>query len=131
MTNATGKNILLSQSKAGASDDIQVITLPHNAHRNSNSTEVKVEVPGVDPSTIEVGFDGNQIQIRCERGVLSLPVDPTVDTSKIRADIVWGMLTLQIPLPEPPASRSIKVNIHETTAPKAKSHSKVLEDVLG
>jgi HSP20 family molecular chaperone IbpA len=131
MANATTKNILLSQSKTGASEDIQAPALSHNVYLNSYSTEVKIEVPGVDPSTIEVGFENNQIEVRCERGVLSFPVDPTVDISEIKADIVWGMLTLQIPLPEPPVSRSIKVNIHETTAPKVKSHSKVQVEPVG
>ncbi len=120
---------MLSQQKIGQPDNTQVLTLPHTETQTDTTTEIKVEVPGIDPSTIEVDFVNNQIQIHCEHGGLNIPVDPAVDTTKIKADIVWGMLTLQIPLPEPPASRTIKVNIHETTAPKAKSHTKVLEEV--
>ena len=113
MADTNTKNIILSQSKVGQGDDTRIPTLSHTVVRNETSTEVKVEVPGVDPNSIVVGFDNNQIQVQCERGSFSLAVDPTVDPSRIRADIVWGMLTLQIPLPQPPVSRSIKVNIHD------------------
>ncbi len=122
---------MLSQQKISQIDSVQVPLLPHTERQTATTTEIKVEVPGIDPSTIGVSFEDNALHVCCERGEFSLPVDPAVDTSKIKADIIWGMLTLVIPLPEPPVSRSIKVNIHETTAPKAKPHSKVPEDVLG
>ena len=115
---------MLSQHKIGQNDEVEVLTLPHTATKTAATTEVKVEVPGIDPSTIEVGFVNNQLQIHCENGSLSIPVDPTVDTSKIKADILWGLLTIVIPLPEAPEARSIKVSIHEAApakkpAPKA------------
>jgi len=50
--------------------------------------------------------------------VLTIPVDPTVDPAKIKADILWGMLTLSVPIPEPPVSRTIKVGIHDTAPVK-------------
>jgi HSP20 family molecular chaperone IbpA len=109
---------MLSQQKIGQSDDVEVLTLPHTATKTATTTEVKVEVPGIDPSTIEVGFVNNQLQIHCEHGSLSIPVDPAVDTSKIRADILWGLLTVVIPLPEAPEARTIKVSIHDSAPPK-------------
>jgi len=118
MADTNTKNIILSQSKVGQGDDTRIPTLSHTVIRNETSTEVKVEVPGVDPNSIVVGFDNNQIQVQCERGSFSLAVDPTIDPSRIRADIVWGMLTLQIPVPQPPVSRSIKVNIHDPSERK-------------
>ena len=124
MPNTNTRNLVLSQPKAGQGESIQVLTLPHTTIQTATSTEVKVEVPGVDPSTISVGFDHNSLQVHCDRGELNLPVDPTVDVSKIKADILWGMLTLSIPLPETPEARSIRVSIHESApakkpAPKA------------
>jgi HSP20 family protein len=44
---------------------------------------LKLEVPGIDPSTINVEFDNNTLHVECPRGVLTLPVDPSVDTNKI------------------------------------------------
>jgi HSP20 family molecular chaperone IbpA len=121
MSNTTTRNLVLSQPKAGQGDNIQVLTLPHTTIQTESHTEVRVEVPGIDPSTIEVGFENNLVQVHCDRGELILPIDPTVDVSKIKADILWGLLTLSIPLPEVPEARSIKVSIHDT-APARRKH---------
>lgn len=93
-------------------------TLVHTSSQNETTTEIKVEIPGIDPATIHVGFENNTLQVQCEKGELSLAVNPTVDTSKIKADIKWGMLTLLIPLPEPPVARVIKVSVHDATPVK-------------
>ena len=112
---------MLSQQKVGQGDHTQAPTLPHTSIQNGTATEIKVEVPGIDPSTIEVGFEDNTLQVHCEKGVLTLPVDPTVDTSKIKADILWGLLTLVVPLPVPPAARNIKVSVHDAVPAKKPS----------
>ena len=121
------KNLVLSQPKTSQSEVVQVTTLLHTTRQIDNTTEVKVEVPGVDPSTINVGFERNLLQVRCSKGELTLPIDPTVDVSKIKADIMWGLLTLTIPLPEPPEARTIKVSIHDA-APAKKPAAKVSEE---
>ena len=118
MSNTTTRNLVLSQPKAGQGENIQVLALPHTTIQTAASTEVKVEVPGVDPSTIGVGFEHNLLHVHCDKGELTLPIDPTVDASKIKADILWGMLTLSIPLPETPEARSIRVSIHESAPAK-------------
>ena len=120
MSNTSTKNLILSQSKTGQSEVVQVTTLPHTTRQTDNTTEVKVEVPGVDPSTINVGFERNLLQVRCSKGELTLPIDPTVDVSKIKADIMWGLLTLSIPLPEVPEARTIKVSVHDSVPAPAK-----------
>jgi HSP20 family molecular chaperone IbpA len=126
MSNTNTRNLVLSQPKAGQGENIQVLTLPHTTIQTETSTEVKVEVPGIDPSTIGVDFDNNLLQVCCDRGELILPIHPTVDASKIKADILWGLLTLSIPLPEVPEARTIKVSVHDAApapvkkpAPKA------------
>jgi HSP20 family molecular chaperone IbpA len=98
-----------------------VLTLPHTTVQTETSTEVKVEVPGIDPSSITVGFENNLLQVNCTNGELTLPIDPTIDVSKIKADILWGMLTLSIPLPEVPEARTIKVSVHDSAPTKGKS----------
>jgi HSP20 family molecular chaperone IbpA len=120
MANTTTKNILLSQPKIGQNEAIPTVALAYTVVNKEKTIEVKAEVPGIDPSTIEVGFKEHTIHVSCAKGELSIPVSPTVDTSKIKADIVWGMLTLVIPLPEPPASGKIKVSIHDSAPVKGK-----------
>jgi hypothetical protein len=52
-----------------------------------------------------------------------------VDPAKIKADILWGMLTVNVPLPKPPVSRSIKVSVSDTIKHTAsKTHEKVTEE---
>jgi len=126
MSNTNTRNLVLSQPKAGQGESIQVLTLPHTTVQTATSTEVKVEIPGVDPSTIGVGFEHNLLHVHCDKGELTLPIDPTVDASKIKADILWGMLTLSIPLPEAPEARSIRVSVHESAPakkPAPKTHT--------
>jgi len=120
MSNTNTKNLVLSQPKTGQTETVQVLTLPHTTIKTETSTEVKVEVPGIDPSTIGVGFENNLLHIQCDRGELTLPIDPTIDVSKIKADILWGLLTLSIPLPETPEARTIKVSVHDSVPAPAK-----------
>lgn len=113
MSAVTAKNLILSQPKTGQSDAQPVTLLTHTTYAEESATVVKIEIPGVDPSTVDVSFENNNVHVNCERGTLSLPVDPTIDTSKIKGDILWGMLTLTIPLPAPPVAHSIKLSIHD------------------
>jgi HSP20 family molecular chaperone IbpA len=129
MASTTTKNMLLSQPKIGQSEIISTVTLTHTVINTEEAIEIKAEVPGVDPSTIEVSFEDHTVYVRCEKGVLSVPVTPVVDITRAKADIVWGMLTLIIPLPEPPASGKIKVSIYDTVPVKSKPSVKpVLEE---
>lgn len=114
MSSVTTKSLLLSQPKSGQYEVTPTTILPHTSTLTANSTEIKVEVPGVDPTTVDVNFEDNTLFVKCERGELTLPVNPSADTTKIKADVMWGMLTLSIPLPEPPVARSIKVSLHDT-----------------
>jgi HSP20 family molecular chaperone IbpA len=128
MSSTTTKNILLSQPKIGSSGESFAELLTHRLVQGENSTTVQVEIPGVDPASVEVKCENNTLLISCSKGQLTVPVEPTTDVSKIKADIQWGMLTLQIPNPEVPQARSIKVSVHEPVAkvesrPPAKSHT--------
>ena len=111
------KNLLLSQPKAGQFEGVPPTYLTHSVEHKEDCTEIRVEIPGIDPSTVNVELDNNTLHIECARGVLTLPVDPTVETGRIKAEIVWGMLTLTVPLPKAPEARSIKVSIHDANAP--------------
>jgi len=128
MSNTSTRNLVLSQPKAGQNEVAQVTTLPHTVHSDGKITEITVEVPGVDPTTIDVRFDNNILQVSCSRGEFTLPLNPTIDASKIKADILWGMLTLTIPLPEAPEARTIKVSIHEAAPAKKPAAKPMAKD---
>jgi HSP20 family protein len=128
MSSTTTKSLVLSQPKIGSVTEVAPASLPHRTFHDEHETVTEVEVPGIDPATVDVQFDQNVLTVLCEKGQLTIPVGPTVDTSKVKADIKWGMLTLRVPKPEVPPSRSIRVSIHEGAAkteskPAVKAHT--------
>lgn len=126
MSNVSTKSLILSQPKVSQTETISAPTLPFTSVTFDNYTETKVEIPGVDPSEVCVDFEAGALSVECARGVLVVPLDSTVDPSKIKADIQWGMLTLTVPLPDIPASRSIKVSVHDV--PKKTSTKFTVEE---
>ena len=131
MSNTTSKNLLLSQQKVGQnSEGNTTAILSHTktvepGKKEGETFEVfQVEIPGVDPSTVSIECENYTLRISCERGNLSIPVTPTTDLGQIKADILWGMLTLTIPQPLPPAPQAIKVSIHDAVK---KAPTKVTE----
>lgn len=126
MSNVLTKNLVLSQPKAGLGESGPTTpTLVHTSSSTEDSTVVKVEIPGIDPSTVEVDFVGNTLHVKCESGELTLPLNSNTETSKITAEILWGLLTLTIPTPAPPATGSIKVSIKDAVK---KAPAKSTED---
>lgn len=121
MSATATKNIILSQPKIGSGPEAQLPTLVHTTTQTEFDTVVKVEIPGVDPSTVEVICENNTLTVRCPKGEVLIPINPTSDTSKIEADILWGVLTLRIPLPPAPVAHSIKVNTLDAVK---KTHAK-------
>jgi HSP20 family molecular chaperone IbpA len=113
MSSTTTKNILLSQPKIGSNSESVISSLTHQVSSSSEETVIEVEIPGVDPSTVEVKCESNTLVISCSKGQFSTYLEPSTDISKIKADIQWGMLTLKIPAPEIPQARAIKISIHD------------------
>ena len=114
MSNTISKNLILSQPQSTQADSQALPSLKQTTTTIDNNTVVNIEIPGVDPSTVEVDFDGGTLLVSCPKGVSIIPLPPACDTSAISAEILWGMLTLTIPMPTPPVAHSIKVNIHDT-----------------
>jgi HSP20 family molecular chaperone IbpA len=111
MSNTTTKNILLSQMKVGQGDSTPAPTLVHNSTTTDSHTEVQIEIPGVDPSTVSIQCEGTTLVVSCPKGTVTQSINALSDASKIEAEILWGMLTVKIPLPPEPISRDIKVNV--------------------
>jgi len=116
MSSTTTKNILLSQIKIGQNAETpSAPALLHTVTQDDENTVLKIEVPGIDPATVEVSCEDNVLRVSCERGTFSHLIDPATNVSKITADIVWGMLTIKVPAPPAPVTRAIKINLHDAT----------------
>jgi HSP20 family molecular chaperone IbpA len=69
-----------------------------------------VEVPGVDPESIEMEAYSDSIRIQCDRGELEYPVEASLDLSKIDVSVRWGMLEVVIPRR---VSRPLKIKLND------------------
>jgi HSP20 family protein len=103
--------------------------MPMDAYRNGDEFVVAFDLPGVDPSAIELDVERNVLTVKAERrpavtaddvqmqvaerplGVFSrqLFLGDTLDTDRIRADYDAGVLTLRIPIAEKAKPRRIEI----------------------
>ncbi len=122
-------------SRAVASDSL---VMPMDLYRKGDSFTVKIDLPGVDPSTIDIDVDDRTLTVRAERvaetvdssddksGWVSrersfgtyarqISLGRGLDTSRIEANYTNGVLTLTIPIAEEAKPRKVSV----TTTPSA------------
>ena len=128
MSNTLTKNLILSHPKSGQTVDSPVTFLTQTTSLNEDeSAVVTVEIPGVDPSTVEVLCENHILKITCPKGEATLNVTPGTEISEIKAEILWGLLTLVIPPAAAPAVQTIKVNLLDTVkkAPVKSSGNKI------
>jgi len=127
--------------RAVASD----VRMPMDLYRSGDTFTVKMDLPGVDPKSIDVDVDDRTLTVRAERpaevvettgeknGWVSrersfgtyarqISLGTGLDLSKIAAGYVDGVLTLTIPVAEEAKPRKISV----TTSPAPES-SQVIE----
>jgi HSP20 family protein len=101
--------------------------MPMDAYRDGETFVVHFDIPGVDPSSIELGVERNVLTVRAERtlaaegldyqvaerprGVFSrqLFLGDTLDTERIEASYDAGVLTLRVPIAEQAKPRKITV----------------------
>jgi HSP20 family molecular chaperone IbpA len=129
MSSTTVKNLILSQPKVGQTEGTATPVLKQTTNTIGDKTVVEIEIPGVDPASVVVNCDNNTLFVSCPRGEVIVPLHPTCDTSAISAEIMWGLLTLTIPMPVAPPAHAIKVSIHDAPKKVASGHknSKVEE----
>ncbi|MCW3159639.1 Hsp20/alpha crystallin family protein [Micropruina sonneratiae] len=105
--------------------------MPMDAWRNGDIFHVELDLPGVNPDTIELDVERNVVTIKAERpsrdndveliaaeqprGVFSrqLILGDNLDTEQIDASYDAGVLTLQIPVAERAKPRRISVATNE------------------
>jgi HSP20 family protein len=102
--------------------------MPVDAERDGDWFNVYFDLPGVDPSSIDLTVERNVLQVRAERqpqtkdgverviserptGVFSrqLFLGDTLDTDKLEASYDSGVLTLRIPVSEQAKPRKISI----------------------
>lgn len=102
--------------------------MPMDAWREADSFVVELDLPGVDPSTVELDVERNVLTVRAERatrtgenvnmlvaerprGVFSrqLILGDALDTDRVEADYRAGVLRLTIPVAERAKPRKIEI----------------------
>jgi HSP20 family protein len=102
--------------------------MPMDAYREGGQFVVHFDLPGVDPSSIDLNVERNVLTVRAERkptygedvelqaaerprGVFSrqLFLGDTLDTDRVEASYNVGVLTLRIPVAEKAKPRKIEI----------------------
>lgn len=116
---------------AGAA--VGVTAMPMDLYRDGERFVVKIDLPGVDPRTLDIDVEDRTLSIRAERTTTpdgdiqwlsherasgtfarQLTLGHGVAAEKIEADYTDGVLTLTIPVAEEAKSRKISVK-HSTS----------------
>jgi HSP20 family protein len=104
-------------------------TPPVDVYHDGNQVVVKVEIPGVNRSEVDIQFKGNQLVIRgtrspgCSSGQTVfhrverqhgpfervLPLNEAISVDDIQAQYHDGVLTIELPLQIGPVERKIKL----------------------
>jgi len=117
--------------------------MPMDAWRDHDEFVVELDLPGVDPDSIDLDVEGNVVTVRAERpqaadhqndmitaerprGVFSrqLVLGESLDTDHIRAGYDAGVLVLRIPIAERAKPRKIEIATG-TSARTIEAHSSV------
>ena len=101
--------------------------MPMDVWRGEDQFVVALDVPGVDPGSIDVSVDGNTLSVSAQRhpasegqdwlvaerprGTFSrrLSLGPQLDRENLRADYTDGVLTITIPVSEKAKPRQIAI----------------------
>jgi HSP20 family protein len=113
---------------------VRATAMPMDAYRKGDEFIVHFDIPGVDPSSIDLTVEQNVLTVKAEREPLNtngadclvnerpagsytrqLFLGETLDSDNIRADYHAGVLTLTIPVREAAKPRKVEVSSGEST----------------
>jgi HSP20 family protein len=104
------------------------VAMPIDAYREDDWFYVNVDLPGVDPDSIDLTVDQNVLTVKAERPTAGKDVElvvaerphgtftrqlflgDTLDTGKLEAEYDAGVLTLRVPVAEQAKPRRISVS---------------------
>jgi HSP20 family protein len=102
--------------------------MPMDAWREGDEFVVELDVPGVDPESLDIDVERNVLTVRAERpgprsdaelvaaerprGVFhrQIVLGDSLDTDRVRANYAAGVLALRIPIAEKAKPRRIAIN---------------------
>ena len=113
------------------------VRMPMDLYRDGDTFVVKMDLPGVDPKSIDIDVDDRTLTVRAERAAekvdtaeksgwvsrersfgtyaRQISLGSGLDLGKIEASYVDGVLTLTIPVAEEAKPRKINVTINATS----------------
>src|ERR1700750_985238 len=116
--------------------------MPMDAYRHGDSFYICLDLPGIDPGSIDLTVEQNVLTVRAERGPVQADgaqmifserpygtftrqvfLGETLDAENITADYATGVLTLTIPVREAAKPRSIQVTSSDTKQAVTAYHS--------
>lgn len=117
---------------SGASRTPASVAMPMDLYRNDDSYVAEIDLPGVEPASIDIDIDGQTLTIRAERSshadeqsqwltreravgtfARQLTLGNGLATDRIGADYSDGVLRLTIPVAETAKPRKIEVRHSE------------------
>jgi HSP20 family protein len=121
--------------------------MPIDAYRRGEEFIVELDLPGVQPDSIDLTIEKNVLTVHAERrrddaegvellvgerpqGTFSrqLFLGDTLDTDAIQADYVDGVLTLRLPVAEKAKPRRVEINAGQSTPRSIDARSEELVD---
>ncbi len=123
----------LFQSLWAAQSGARFMTMPMDAYREGDSFVIRIDMPGVNPDSVDLTVEENVLTIKAERPAPRMTDDMTndmevliserpygtfsrqvllgsnLDTDRIRAEYEGGVLTLTVPVAEQAKPRRIEV----------------------
>src|SRR4051794_10349630 len=122
--------------RTGAGTARALSGMPMDAYRIGDNFVAHFDLPGVDPGSIDVSVEGNQLTVTAERSVPQLEnaewtiaerpygsytrqlvLGRSLDTDRLEASYHDGVLTLSIPVAE--KARARKIEVTRADAPAA------------
>jgi HSP20 family protein len=108
--------------------------MPLDIARGAEGYLVEVDLPGIEPESIDLSVEGNVLTIRAHRAstrmddmevlaterptgtfVRQLTIGDGFDMERIRADYVNGVLSVHLPVAETSKPRKIEVNVDRSS----------------
>jgi HSP20 family protein len=106
----------------------RAMPMPYDAYRNGDVVVLQMDLPGIDPTTIELTVERNELRVEAERRRDSVEgrqylvqerpmgratrrmfLGENLDTDHLDAEYDHGVLTLRIPLRESAKPRRVSV----------------------
>ena len=122
---------LLAQAQGGGSSS--TVVMPMDAYREGETFKVHFDLPGVDPSSIDLTVEKNVLTVRAERRWEPSPnqevivserqqgtftrqlfLGESLDPGRVEASYADGVLTLTIPVAEQAKPRKVQVTTGES-----------------